>query len=239
MIYFTDGTKENFLTAFLLAYRDEEALLASSKTQLVLGQECVFVKTDLLRAKKAEARLAALDGGCLRELSLLLRSGDARREQIAFAYLKFLTEMQRPVRGMLAESAVLDAIKCLEAVTLEIHRMHGFVRFLECGSGALYAPIAPVHDICDLLVPHFRARFPEFPFVLHDVPRKKAAVYDGKNAFTAPLERAEIVLSADEKEWQALWRRYYRSVNIPSRERLKQMRAELPLRYRPFMTEFL
>ena len=88
-----------------------------------------------------------------------------------------------------------------------------------------------------MLVPHFRGRFPEFPFLIHDVTRKKAAVYDGKNTFLAPLDRAEIILSADEERWQSLWKEYYKDVNSPERERLKQMRGYMPARYWKFMPE--
>ena len=68
--------------------------------------------------------------------------------------------------------------------------------------------------------------------------RKKAAVYDGEHSFTAPLQKAEILLSADEQDWRALWKNYYESVNIPSRERLKQMRGYMPVRYWKFLSEF-
>ena len=78
---------------------------------------------------------------------------------------------------------------------------------------------------------------PRFPFVIHDVRRKKAAVYDGENVFLAPLEHAEVALTADETAWQNLWKKYYKSVNIPSRERLKQMRGYMPVRYWKFMPE--
>ena len=238
MIYFTDGTKQAFLTAFLLVYDDGEAYITSTQAQLALGQKSVFVKADFARAERAEKRLTQLDGGCMKDLDYLLRSGDSSREQIAFRYLKLITVKKRPVRRMLAEDAVIAATECIRRVTFEIHRLHGFVRFMESESGALYAPISPDNDIVDLLVPHFRARLPEFPFVLHDVKRKKAAIYDGKAVFLAPLERAEVVLSADETKWQALWRRYYKSVNIPERERLKQMRGYMPVRYWKFMPEF-
>ena len=56
MTYFYDGTKESFLTAFVLSYGDEDARLASSPTQLALGQQSVFVRTDLKQAEKAEKR---------------------------------------------------------------------------------------------------------------------------------------------------------------------------------------
>ena len=86
-------------------------------------------------------------------------------------------------------------------------------------------------------MPHFRSRIPEIPFVIHDVRRAKAAIWDGEHVFVAPLSKAEIVLSADEQGWQALWRRYYASVNIPSRKRLKQMKGYMPVRYWKFMPE--
>ncbi len=237
MIYFYDGTKEAFLTALLLAFPDEEAVLSSGNRQLTLGAETVFVRTDRERAARAEARLLALDKDCMHDLDLLLRSGMPDRDAVALAYFKLIAARGGPVRKMLAEDAVIAAQECMRRVSFEVHRFHGFVRFLESASGALYAPISPDNDICDLLVPHFRARLPQYPFVIHDVKRKKAAVYDGDHAFLAPLERAEIVLSASEDDWQKLWRKYYQSVNIPSRERLKQMRGYMPVRYWKFMPE--
>ena len=239
MIYFYDGTKEAFFTAFLLAFRDKDALLTSGQKQLLLGQECYFVNTDRERAEKAERRFAALDKGCLHDLNVMLRSGDHGRDMTAFRYFKLIAEQKRPVRDMFSEPAVIAAEECIRRVWHETERFRGFLRFLECESGALYAAFSPDNDICDMLVPHFKARLGKLPFLIHDVSRKKAAVYDGEHMFLAPLERAEIAVSANETEWQKLWKRYYESVNIPSRERLKQMRGYMPVRYWKFMPEFM
>ncbi len=238
MIYFYDGTKEAFLTAFLLAWGDREAVFASQNAQLSLGQTCTFVRTDAAAAKRAEQRFLSFDKESMRDLGTMLRSGDANRDAVALAYFRLLAEKKRPVRGMLADDAVRAADECMRRVGLEIHRFHGFLRFMESASGALYAPFSPDNDICDLVAPHFRARLGGYPFVIHDVKRKKAAVCDGKTIFVAPLERAEVALSADETEWQSLWKTYYASVNIPSRERLKQMRGYMPVRYWKHLTEF-
>ena len=237
MIYFFDGSKDAFLTAFLLAFRDDSAVFTAGNRQLSLGQESIFVRTDPQKALQCEKRLMELDKNCIRELTLLLRSGEEERSQIAFDYLKLIAKRKRPVRGDLSQDAVIAATECMRRVTYEVHRFKGFVRFMERESGALYAPVSPDNDICDLLLPHFRERIPGIPFVIHDVRRAKAAVWDGSHSFTAPLERAEIVLSADEQSWQSLWRRYYASVNIPSRKRLKQMKGYMPVRYWKFMPE--
>lgn len=237
MIYLFDGTKQGFLTVFPIAYPDENAILTSKETQLTLGETPVFVATDPIRAEKIENRLLSFDCDCIHDLNTLLRCGETDNEQTAFEYLRFLAQKKRPVSKQLAEPCVFKAVQYIKKVSFEIHRFHGFIRFMESNSGALYAPFSPDNDICDLLVPHFRARLPEYPFVLHDVKRKKAAVYDGKNTFVAPLTAADIVLSANELDWQALWKGYYAAVNIPSRERLKQMRGYMPARYWKFLPE--
>ena len=238
MIYFYDGTKEAFFTAFLRAFDDADAVLASAQKQLSIGQETVFVRADPARAARVEKRFLELDRDCIRELELMLRSGDTNRDNIAFCYFRKIAKLQQPVRRMLSSGAVLDANECINRVTYEIHRFHGFLRFMESASGALYGPFSPDNDICDLLAPHFRARLQKYPFVIHDVKRKKACVFDGENTFVAPLTAAEVVLSADEDAWRKLWRTYYKSVNIPSRERLKQMRGYMPVRYWKHLTEF-
>lgn len=237
MIYFYDGTKDAFLTAFLLAYPDEDAVLVSGAKQLSIGQKTVFVRADPERARRAAIRLLELDKDCLHDLDLLLRSGQKDRDTVAFEYFRLIAARGCPVRKMLAEDAVIAAMECIRRVGFEAHRFHGFLRFMECESGALYAPFSPDNDICDMLVPHFRTRLGLFPFVIHDIGRRKAAVFDGEHVFTAPLERAELALSADETAWQDLWKKYYKSVNIPSRERLKQMRSYMPVRYWKFMPE--
>ena len=237
MTYFFDGTENGFLTAFLAAFSDENACVCSRQIQLALGQEPLFITADPIKAQKARERLLTFDRGCMRDLQLLLRSGEEDCEQAAFLYLRCLAKARRPVKRRLQVPEVFDAVEKIRRVGLEIHRFHGFIRFMETQSGTLYAPFSPDNDICDLLVPHFRARFPLLPFVLHDVSRKKAAVYDGEHVFVAPLDKAEIVLSGDEEAWQALWKRYYAAVNIPSRERLKQMRGYMPARYWDFLTE--
>ncbi len=237
MLYLFDGTKNGFLTAFLRAFHDGEAILTSKPTQLLIGQGQVFVETDEILAKRVEKRLFSFDRNSLRDLDTLLRCGQPDNEQIAFRYFLRLATLKVPISKRLADLDVFRAVEYIKKVGLEIHHLHGFIRFMETASGALYAPFSPDNDICDLLAPHFRARLPHFPFVLHDVKRKKACVYDGERTFLSPLSKADVLLGANEQEWQALWKKYYAAVNIPSRERLKQMRGYMPARYWKFMPE--
>lgn len=237
MVYLFDGTENGFFSACLVAFKDVFALVTSKQIQLPLGQEPVFISTNEQKAEKAKMRLLQFDKGILEELSLLLRHEDSDCEQTAFLYLRAVAKAKRPVRSQLQNPDIFHAIEYLKKIRYEIHRFHGFIRFTETASGALYAPFSPDHDICDLLLPHFKARLPKYPFVLHDIKRQKAAVYDGEHCFCAPLEKADILLSANEENWQLLWKEYYQAVNIPSRERLRQMRGYMPVRYWKFMPE--
>lgn len=231
MVYIFDGTKNGFLSAFLEAFNDTHALVTSKQTQLPLGEEPIFVATNAERAERAENRLLSFDRDCMFDLDRLLRCGQEDSEQTAFEYLRFLAQQKRPVGKQLAVPCVFKAVNYMKKVGLEIHHMHGFLRFMETESGALYAPFSPDNDICDLLAPHFRARLPKYPFVLHDIKRQKATVYDGKNTFNAYLPHADVLISADEEGWQKLWKGYYKAVNIPSRERIRQMKNFMPVRY--------
>ncbi len=237
MLYLFDGSKEGFLTALTLAFSDEDAFLTSKRAQLRIGEGQVCVETDFNLAKRVEHRLLSFDRGCLSELDLLLRCGRENNEQVAFRYFRLLAKEKSPIRKRLADLEVFTATEYIRKVTFEIHRLHGFIRFMETNSGALYAPFSPDNDIVDLLLPHFRARLPQFAFVLHDVKRQKAAVYDGKSSFLAPLSQADVLLATDEEGWQGLWRKYYQAVDIPSRWRVKQMRGYMPARYWSFLTE--
>ncbi len=237
MVYCFDGSKEGFLTALCLAFLDENAKIVCENEQLELGSLPVAVETDLEKAQRVENRLLSFDRDCMHDLDILFRSGMDSRIQIAFDYFRLLAKYKAPIGKRLAEPAVFRAVECIKKVGHEIHKMHGFIRFMETASGALYAPFSPDNDIVDLLVPHFRARLGGIPFVIHDIARKKAVAYDGKNAFLAPLEKADILTSANENAWQELWKEYYRSVNIPARERLKQMKGYMPVRYWKFLPE--
>ena len=109
MLYIYDGTEYGFLTAFLQAFLDKDALISSRDKQLVLGYEPCFIQTDMLRVQKAAARLKTFDGECLRDLSTLLRSGENDSEQVAFEYLRLLAQTRRPIRNNLANPVVFKA----------------------------------------------------------------------------------------------------------------------------------
>lgn len=235
--YLYDGTEEGFYTAVFHAYADKEAYVTCENVQLRLGDGGIPVINDENKAVRVLHKVAEYDRRARGEIDAILRSGDPARGQKAFLYVRLLVRRRAPVRQMHAEPAVAEALDVVRRVRRETHDMTGFLRFTETAGGVLYAPYSPDNDITEYLLPHFKARFARLPFVIHDVGREKAGLYNGRETAVVPLGKGEISLSADQEAFERLWRDYYAAIDIPERRREKQMRGYMPVRYWKFMPE--
>lgn len=237
-IFITDGGSYGFFTAVFNAYGERECVITSDENvQMGFDSEVVRVETDYEKCGRVQRKIAEYDRSATDDILMVLRSRDSLKEQIAFEYIKKLIEQKSPIDKAynLPEVIVFNELK--HKVTNEIHKISGFLRFMECGSGAFYAPYSPDNDITDLLMPHFAARFKNERFVIHDVRRKIAGIYDGHNWVMSYAGEAEIYLSEYEKVFQTLWKKYYKAVNIKERPHEKQMKGYMPVRYWKFLPE--
>jgi len=236
--YLVDGSDDCFFTAVFDAFKNKECIITGEKNlQLGLGFELIEVNTDGEKAERVRKKLNALDKFCLEDINLMLRSNVSLKEQTAFEYIKLIISRGGAVRTMLADPTVMEMTDIRNKVYGETHLMKGFLRFIENTEGVLYAPYSPDNDITDLLAPHFAKRFSNQRFVIHDVKRKKAALYDGNEIVMFDADGAEIYLSEYQQHFEDLWRQYYKSVNIESRPHEKQMKGYMPVRYWKFLPE--
>ncbi|MGN0814760.1 MAG: TIGR03915 family putative DNA repair protein [Candidatus Coproplasma sp.] len=236
--FLVDSSESCFYTAVFDAYRERECIITSEKNlQLGFGDKLIEVSTDANKAERVKNRLNEYDPLAADDISLILRSCECVKEQTAFEYVKLIVKLKQPVRTMSHIPAVLEALDLRSKVTGEIHRMKGFLRFMENDRGVLYAPYSPDNDITDLLAPHFAERFKNQQFVIHDIKRKIAAMYDGINLVMFNADGADVYLSEYEKTFENLWKLYYKSVNIAERPHEKQMKGYMPVRYWKFLPE--
>lgn len=128
----------------------------------------------------------------------------------------------------------------------EMHRMREFLRFAELENGMLYAVIAPKAGILPMVAAHFADRLPMENFLIFDESREIYAVHPaGKEWFLMKgfAEKGEkdreIESSAAEEYYSELFRSFCHSISIESRKNLKLQQNMLPLRFRPYMVEFL
>lgn len=239
-IYQIDQTPCAFFTAVFCAYADRaenSAIIVSSDFQSSIGDEFLSPAPDEKKAARVLKKLRAIDARCLCEIDYILRTAAPDREQIAFLYIKRLLSNNAPVREMLVFPEIRRAMDLSAQVGNESHRLTGFLRFHETASGIFYAACTPDNDVVDFLMPHFCARFKNTPFVIHDVKREIAGVYNGNSWLVAPAKRADIVFSEREDGFLKLWKEYYHTVTIPARKNTRQMKNYMPVRYWKFMPE--
>ena len=237
-IFITDGSVTSFFTAVFDAYTEKECLITSDRqVQLTLDSEIIAVSSDSQKCDRVRRGISKYDMHAEEEVSLALRCCDKRREQIAFEYIKILIKAKAPVRSRLNLTEVLQFKDIMHKVTDETHKLTGFLRFMECDGGVLYAPYSPDNNITDLLMRHFAARLRAEKFIIHDIKRKIAGIYNGETWTLCYADRAEICLSENEKSFENLWKKYYKAVNIAERPHEKQMKGYMPVRYWKFLPE--
>ena len=237
IFYICDGTPESFFTAVFDAYKETECVITSDmELQLSLGCETVCVQPDLKKCERVRRGINRYDKNAVNDIVMALRSRSTNKEQICFLYIKRILEYKKNIRNAFSLPEVVDFDAVMHQITEETHRFTGFLRFKETASGVFYAPYSPDNNITDLLMPHFAARFAA-PFIIHDIKRKIAGMYNGSDWILTCIDEAEICLSESEREFESLWKKYYKSVNIKERPHEKQMKGYMPVRYWKFLPE--
>ena len=237
-IFITDGSVISFFTAVFDAFTEKNCLITSDNhIQLSIDSEVVRVGSDMQKYERVQNGIAKYDSYAEEEVLLVLRSCDKLKEQVAFEYIKKLMQINAPIRKRLSLTEVITFNNILHKVTLEAHKMQGFLRFMECAGGVLYAPYSPDNNITDLLMRHFAERLKSEKFIIHDLKRKIAGIYNGHSWTLGYADKAEICLSENEKAFENLWKKYYKAVNIEERPHEKQMKGYMPVRYWKFLPE--
>ena len=120
----------------------------------------------------------------------------------------------------------------------ELHRLLGLTRFRLLESGILYAPLEPEYDILALLAPHFALRLPRENWIIHDIKRGQAALYNQKRWVITDLEReGRLPLSREEEELQDLWKNYFARIAIEERKNPRLQAGNMPKKYWKYLVE--
>ncbi len=237
-IFICDGTAAGFYTAVFEAYKENNCIITSdNNVQLSLDSEVITVETDGDKSRRVTEKLNGYDKEAVNDINCVLRSCDGLKEQTAFEYIKVLVKHKTPVKKAYNLPEIIEFNDLLSKVTGEVHKLKGFLRFMESADGTLYAPYSPDNDVTEMLMPHFAERFKAEKFVIHDVKRKIAGMYNSHEWILCFVGEAEIYLSEYERAFENLWKKYYKSVNIKERPHEKQMKGYMPVRYWKFLPE--
>ncbi|ALB44419.1 MULTISPECIES: TIGR03915 family putative DNA repair protein [Clostridium] len=237
-IYLYDDTFEGLLTSIYDAFYSNGSPPTSiygksqTNTPLLLGN-IVEISTDINKFKKVKnAIINKINFLSLKKIYFAFLSNYEDKGIIIFNYLKIAFKLGPDVHDFLN----IDVIRLVDNITKKVlnecHRFEGFIRFNQIEEKLLYSSIEPDNDILELIGDHFKNRFPREYFIIHDISRQKALIYN-----TNFYEIIDMDIETYEKlkfhndEYTDLWKTYFKSTTIQERKNLKLQCRMMPKRY--------
>ena len=243
LIYQYSGGLDGFLSAVFLAYETKslpDLITDGILCEPPLASEIIPVSADEEKARRIERGIFArmgMDG--LYQLSYAYASCDPEKNRKLFYWILSVFKYGSAVQKRFQDPNVMDFCDMTARVTLEIHRAMGFLRFVQSEGGIFCAEFAPDNNVLTFLMPHFTRRFSDQSFLIQDTKRSLYGIYNGTEWKVLYSEKKIAVTPSEpEKAFQMLWKEYYRSASIVSRENKRLQNSFLPQRYRTFLTEF-
>jgi probable DNA metabolism protein len=244
-----DGTFEGYLCAVAcgLEHGDEAAeflrpdnpdaggLFASPLIEMVTAQETAFHLRDRF--------VSAVSREAFATVRYAFHSQLPGVEELLWHYIRLGLEMGKRLHRMLAREPVHSVNRIARRVAHEAHKFKGFVRFREVAWSDrtfLYSVVEPDADILPFIAPHFCERVGDHPWMIHDLARSQAAVYDLTQwRLVREIDLASApAYTPGEDACVRLWRGYFEHLAIPERRNPRLQRQHVPVRYRRNLVEF-
>lgn len=192
--------------------------------------------TESIRSKLSEELYEAVYRAALSE--------DRDRADKIYRFLIYAFAWGSGVMDQLQILAVYEIFRMTRYLSREYTHIIEFTRFSQMEEGVLLGRIRPNNDVLALVAVHFADRLSGENWILYDCGRKKAAVHqaDGGWAIVHADSRQwqeQLNKKTDEETYEGLWRTFHKAIAIAQRTNLKCQQNMLPLRFRPYMTEFI
>lgn len=252
LVYLHDGSFEGLLHSVAAAVKCGKAvggIYPAAGHVRTLFDQYLVVETDPLQAERLLGYLQGVSGAA-----------------VFFAINGYLSEdpeigihLYHFVRLCLARGSAAvelysdDSVRYLDGlcrkVNFEAHRLTGLIRFRMLADQLQYGPFESDHNVIGYLASHFRERFSNRRWMLHDIGRNFALYWDGKTLNPAEVdgritghvskygELPKDQISEDERYYQQLWRSFHTTAANPDRENRLLQRQYMPRRYWKYLIE--
>lgn len=197
--------------------------------------------------EKAEKVIkAVLEKSGRESFEQIYRASLSREEERAdriYRYLIYALHYGRIVIDQIQIPAIYEIFRMNRNVNNEAHSHLEFLRFSQTGEGVLLGIIGPKNDVISLLAPHFADRLSGENWIIYDENRRKAVIHKAMGQWmilklSDDAWKDRMIQSWDQKMFESLWSTFHEHIAIQERSNYKCQRNHLPLRYRPYMTEF-
>ena len=241
MIYVTDGSFEGILTAVFEAYENKEtpeSIVSRDFYQISLDSVVREIsKNDEKFRRVYNAVVNKISHNAIETMYKAWLSQYCDIGTALYKYIKIGLKIGIKVLSYLQNPDVLMIHDLARKVSFEAHRFLGILRFKKLGSGLYYAKIEPDNNITMIIAEHFKNRFSDQPWIIHDAKRSIFACYD-TNQVIFINEDIKIHTDNDEdKAIEKLWKNYFKAITIDDRRNPKRQKQFLPARYWKNMTE--
>ena len=240
VVFRYDGSLAGFYNCVhTCVYRRELPLDIQSEAE---GQPSLFslrfISTDKEQAIRVRDSIACkISPRALELCENVFLSCMPKKELAMLRFLALGFKWGAGVMSCLTDSAVDLMMKAEQHLLGEAHLFVGFVRFADW-EGKLIAAIRPKNFVLPLLAPHFLDRYAEESLLIYDQTHRVALVCERGRAELTSLEGEWPELSQAERFYQELWKQFYHTIGIRSRENPKCRMSHMPNRYWGNMVEF-
>lgn len=244
-----DGTWPNYLSAVFEIYErklSEANIYRHDRYQPGMFAQPIRIATDQKKADRVWQGLKSkLSAQALNNVFSCYLSELEGIEDTLLTYIRLVFSSAQSVEDAYGHSAVLRVAQVGRMVHREKHRMEAFVRFQLTQDDMYYAAIEPDFNVLPLIAKHFKNRYADQKWIIYDLKRRYGIYYDLENVeeitfeFSPEADNGTPVFKEEEALYQALWKDYFKHVNIPARKNMKLHLQHVPKRYWKHLTEKL
>ena len=162
------------------------------------------------------------------------------KEMIIYDFLKQALKYKNKVFYYRNISSVDSVLKIKKYVSGEAHKLKGFLRFKEMKNNFYYAEINPTNDCLEIVANHFKRRLKHEMWIIKDVNREKYAVYNKKEIDyleKEDIKSLNLEFSNEEQFIEDLWKSFFDTIAIKSRENKRCQMNFMPKKYWNYMIE--
>jgi len=250
--YLYDGSFYGLLTVIYESYYSHSVPTdISIDTKVVNPQQsflndCKLITTDYEKAERVYNAIQTKIGQeSLEQVYHALLSDVKGKELVIYNYVKLGFKIGKTIDSHLYTEEVSSLRKIVNKVNKEVHLMTGFIRFTYINN-FYYSIYEPDHNISELIAPFFADRFADQYFIIHDIKRNVAVIYDTKEWVITSFYKSDLenlkgynknLVSGNDICYEKLWKEYFVNVAIKERKNDRQQTLLMPKRYRKNMLE--
>ena len=234
-IYYYDGSFNGILTIVFDCYvtKTIPVSIVSTHSNLSLFTKEQRIVTDPQKASRIlQGILTNISSSTFTFAHDMFLSTEKEKELLIVRYLLLGFCIGPKIDHLLSNPLVLKFQKVSKHIRGETHCLSGLVRFQELSPNLFYSKIHPENHILELLGEHFKNRYPNQNFILHDKTYELALLYNTKDTMIVPTSHLTISsFGKEELNYEHLWKTFYQAISIPERENPRLQRQFMPKKY--------